>query len=42
MATLRAAFDPTDRPDLYVIVEAGVNHDGSVNDAHALVELAAP
>lgn len=41
MATLRSVFDRTDRPDLYVIAEAGVNHDGSVTDAHALVELAA-
>jgi N-acetylneuraminate synthase/N,N'-diacetyllegionaminate synthase len=35
------AFSLTDRPDLYVIAEAGVNHDGSVPDAHALVDLAA-
>ncbi len=35
------AFALTDRPDLYVIAEAGVNHDGSVPDAHALVDLAA-
>jgi N,N'-diacetyllegionaminate synthase len=41
MATLRSVFDPTDPPDLYVIAEAGVNHDGSVDDAHALVDLAA-
>jgi N,N'-diacetyllegionaminate synthase len=41
MATLRSVFTSTDRPDLYVIAEAGVNHDGSVADAHALVDLAA-
>ncbi len=35
------AFSLTDRPDLYVVAEAGVNHDGSVADAHALVDLAA-
>lgn len=41
MATLHSAFTATDRPDLYVIAEAGVNHDGSVPDAHALIDLAA-
>jgi N-acetylneuraminate synthase/N,N'-diacetyllegionaminate synthase len=41
MVSLQSAFVPTDRPDLYVIAEAGVNHDGSVPDAHALVDLAA-
>jgi N,N'-diacetyllegionaminate synthase len=34
-------FQLTETPDLYVIAEAGVNHDGSVADAHALVDLAA-
>ncbi|MFL6101502.1 MAG: N-acetylneuraminate synthase family protein, partial [Actinomycetales bacterium] len=29
------------RSPLYVIAEAGVNHDGSVDDAHRLVDLAA-
>ncbi len=33
-------FALTDRPGLYIIAEAGVNHDGSVDDAHALIELA--
>jgi hypothetical protein len=32
------AADPA---DVYIIAEAGVNHDGSVADAHALIELAA-
>jgi N,N'-diacetyllegionaminate synthase len=41
MASLQSAFVPADRPDLYVIAEAGVNHDGSVADAHALIDLAA-
>jgi N-acetylneuraminate synthase/N,N'-diacetyllegionaminate synthase len=41
MTTLRSIFRVTDRPDLYIIAEAGVNHDGSVADAHALVDLAA-
>ena len=34
-------FAASERPGLYVIAEAGVNHDGSVPDAHALVDLAA-
>jgi N,N'-diacetyllegionaminate synthase len=41
MTSLQAVFVPTDQPQLYVIAEAGVNHDGSVGDAHALVDLAA-
>ena len=41
MTTLRSVFQVSDRPDLYIIAEAGVNHDGSVPDAHALVDLAA-
>lgn len=41
MSALRSLFRPSERPDLYVIAEAGVNHDGSVADAHALVDLAA-
>ena len=41
MPTLRSIFAVADRPDLYVIAEAGVNHDGSVADAHALIDLAA-
>jgi N-acetylneuraminate synthase/N,N'-diacetyllegionaminate synthase len=32
------AADPA---EVYIIAEAGVNHDGSVADAHALIELAA-
>jgi N-acetylneuraminate synthase/N,N'-diacetyllegionaminate synthase len=32
------AADPA---EVFIIAEAGVNHDGSVDDAHALVELAA-
>jgi N,N'-diacetyllegionaminate synthase len=38
---LAALFAAAERPDLYVVAEAGVNHDGSVPDAHALVDLAA-
>ncbi|MDP9219787.1 MAG: N-acetylneuraminate synthase family protein [Actinomycetota bacterium] len=38
---LSSVFELTERPGLYVIAEAGVNHDGSVADAHALVDLAA-
>ena len=38
---LATLFVAAERPDLYVIAEAGVNHDGSVADAHALVDLAA-
>lgn len=34
-------FELAERPGLYVIAEAGVNHDGSVTDAHRLVDLAA-
>jgi N,N'-diacetyllegionaminate synthase len=34
-------FALTERPAVYIIAEAGVNHDGSVADAHALVDLAA-
>jgi N-acetylneuraminate synthase/N,N'-diacetyllegionaminate synthase len=34
-------FALTERPAVYIIAEAGVNHDGSVEDAHALVDLAA-
>jgi N-acetylneuraminate synthase/N,N'-diacetyllegionaminate synthase len=41
MSALRSAFGLSERPDLYVIAEAGVNHDGSADDAHALVDLAA-
>lgn len=41
MSALRSAFRLSERPDLYVIAEAGVNHDGSPDDAHALVDLAA-
>ncbi|HKC26718.1 MAG TPA: N-acetylneuraminate synthase family protein, partial [Jatrophihabitans sp.] len=41
MTSLPAAFTPTDRPGLYLVAEAGVNHDGSVADAHALVDMAA-
>ncbi len=41
MPTLRSIFAVTERPDLYLIAEAGVNHDGSVADAHALIDLAA-
>jgi N,N'-diacetyllegionaminate synthase len=41
MTALGSIFTPTDRPALYVLAEAGVNHDGSVDDAHALVDLAA-
>jgi N,N'-diacetyllegionaminate synthase len=40
-SALAAMFQLTEHPDLYVIAEAGVNHDGSVPDAHALVDLAA-
>ena len=40
-AALRSLFAPADRPDVYIIAEAGVNHDGSVPAAHDLVELAA-
>jgi N,N'-diacetyllegionaminate synthase len=38
---LATLFVAAERPDLYVVAEAGVNHDGSVPDAHALVDLAA-
>jgi len=41
MTPLAAVLDPTDRPPLYVIAEVGVNHDGSVADAHRLVDVAA-
>jgi N,N'-diacetyllegionaminate synthase len=41
MTSLGSMFALTDRPGLYIIAEAGVNHDGSVDDAHALIELAA-
>ncbi len=41
MTTLRSVFELTDDPGLYVIAEAGVNHDGSVADAHGLIDLAA-
>jgi N-acetylneuraminate synthase/N,N'-diacetyllegionaminate synthase len=36
-----ALFAFFERPGLYVIAEAGVNHDGSVADAHGLIDLAA-
>jgi N,N'-diacetyllegionaminate synthase len=41
MSDLAALFTLTEHPDVYIIAEAGVNHDGSVDDAHALVDLAA-
>lgn len=41
MTALRSIFTPTERPGLYIIAEAGVNHDGSPADAHALIDLAA-
>jgi N,N'-diacetyllegionaminate synthase len=41
MSALTLLFTPSERPALYVIAEAGVNHDGSVADAHDLVDLAA-
>lgn len=39
--TLHPMFTATDRLGLTVIAEVGVNHDGSVEDAHALVDVAA-
>lgn len=41
MARLRELFEGTGRSPLCVIAEAGVNHDGSADEAHRLVELAA-
>ena len=47
MTPLRSIFAPADgvgqapTPAPHLIAEAGVNHDGSVDDAHALVDLAA-
>ena len=43
MTSLPPPFAAADHPDadVYIIAEAGVNHDGSVADAHALIELAA-
>lgn len=47
MTLLRSIFAPADgagqapTPAPYLIAEAGVNHDGSVADAHALIDLAA-
>jgi CMP-N-acetylneuraminic acid synthetase len=36
---LSSVFALTERPGLYVVAEAGVNHDGSVADAHALAAV---
>jgi N,N'-diacetyllegionaminate synthase len=41
MTDLDSVFALAERPELFVVAEAGVNHDGSVVDAHALVDLAA-
>lgn len=41
MSTLAEWFAPADQSGVYLIAEAGVNHDGSVNDAHRLVDAAA-
>lgn len=41
MTALDRWFDPLESPGVYVIAEAGVNHDGSVDDAHRLVDAAA-
>jgi N-acetylneuraminate synthase/N,N'-diacetyllegionaminate synthase len=38
---LDSLFALDERPEVYVVAEAGVNHDGSLDDAHALVDLAA-
>lgn len=41
MTAQTTMFRLSERPGLYVVAEGGVNHDGSVRDAHALVDLAA-
>ncbi len=41
MSSLRSVFDESDAHSLCIIAEAGVNHDGDVTEAHALVDLAA-
>lgn len=41
MRSLSSTFQVSDLPALYIIAEAGVNHDGDVTDAHALIDVAA-
>lgn len=41
MSSLESVFEEAHGPSLCIIAEAGVNHDGDVADAHALIDLAA-
>jgi len=41
MSSLRSVFDASSDRTVCIVAEAGVNHDGEVDEAHALIDVAA-